>query len=339
MRASGRGSFVRVLHPGIGPSRRGAARYALATCRLPTRRPRSPDDRTAAPAHSLENVWLVQATYAPDAAETRVPFRARHLARIATLKAAGTIVEAGAFLDMSGVPADGPRRGRGRRHRDRPPGHLHAERRVGRAARQAVRSRRARSGGVAAADRAASARAHDARRVHRRRAPPAARPRRTPRSRAARRGASGRGRRAGAGPRPRAPRDPGRAALRASDQGTRGGPARWRRPGRPPRPPVAGAGAGRAACTLVASTTVRRPVPQPPRQGRVEGGEGRARWRAWSAASPEIALPEARPTRAPRTAAKWRAANVDLPLPAAPDEDDQARIRQDDDRRRHPFPP
>jgi uncharacterized protein YciI len=55
-----------------------------------------------APAHSLENVWVVQATYAPDAAETRVPFRPRHLARIATLKAAGTIVEAGAFLDMSG---------------------------------------------------------------------------------------------------------------------------------------------------------------------------------------------------------------------------------------------
>ena len=56
----------------------------------------------AAPAHSLENVWVVQATYAPDAAETRVPLRARHLARIATLMAAGTVVEAGAFLDMSG---------------------------------------------------------------------------------------------------------------------------------------------------------------------------------------------------------------------------------------------
>ena len=55
-----------------------------------------------APAHSLENVWLVQATYAPDAAETRVPFRARHLARLATLKAVGTVIEAGAWLDMSG---------------------------------------------------------------------------------------------------------------------------------------------------------------------------------------------------------------------------------------------
>jgi uncharacterized protein YciI len=55
-----------------------------------------------APAHSLESVWVVQATYAPDAAETRVPFRARHLARMASLMAAGTIIEVGAFLDMSG---------------------------------------------------------------------------------------------------------------------------------------------------------------------------------------------------------------------------------------------
>jgi uncharacterized protein YciI len=57
------------------------------------------------PAHSLETVWVVQATYAPDAAETRVPFRAQHLAGLARLKAAGTIVEAGAFLDMSGSMA------------------------------------------------------------------------------------------------------------------------------------------------------------------------------------------------------------------------------------------
>jgi len=54
------------------------------------------------PAATLETVWFVQATYAPDAAETRVPLRPRHLARIAELKAAGVIVEAGAFLDMSG---------------------------------------------------------------------------------------------------------------------------------------------------------------------------------------------------------------------------------------------
>ena len=53
------------------------------------------------PTATLETVWFVEATYAPDAAETRVPLRPRHLARVAELKAAGVIVEAGAFLDMS----------------------------------------------------------------------------------------------------------------------------------------------------------------------------------------------------------------------------------------------
>jgi uncharacterized protein YciI len=53
------------------------------------------------PAHSIEPVWFVQATYAPDGAETRVPFRARHLARSAELKAAGIVVEVGAFADVS----------------------------------------------------------------------------------------------------------------------------------------------------------------------------------------------------------------------------------------------
>ena len=60
------------------------------------------DDAPApVPAHSLETVWLVQATYAPDAAETRAPFRARHLARVAELMAAGVIIEAGAYTDVS----------------------------------------------------------------------------------------------------------------------------------------------------------------------------------------------------------------------------------------------
>lgn len=55
-----------------------------------------------APAPAIENVWVVEATYAPDAAETRAPIRPAHLARIAALKADGTIVEAGGYLDMSG---------------------------------------------------------------------------------------------------------------------------------------------------------------------------------------------------------------------------------------------
>jgi uncharacterized protein YciI len=53
------------------------------------------------PAHSIEQVWLVQAMYAPEGAETRGPFRARHLARAAELKAAGVIIEVGAFADVS----------------------------------------------------------------------------------------------------------------------------------------------------------------------------------------------------------------------------------------------
>lgn len=55
----------------------------------------------ATPTATLEPVWFIQATYAPDAAEARVPVRPRHLARIAELKVAGVIVEAGAFMDMS----------------------------------------------------------------------------------------------------------------------------------------------------------------------------------------------------------------------------------------------
>ena len=50
---------------------------------------------------AIESVWLVEATYAPDAAETRVPFRAEHIARLQALKRDGVVVEAGAFVDVS----------------------------------------------------------------------------------------------------------------------------------------------------------------------------------------------------------------------------------------------
>ena len=49
----------------------------------------------------IEPVWLVEATYAPDAAETRTPFRAEHLARILERRDAGIYVEGGAFADVS----------------------------------------------------------------------------------------------------------------------------------------------------------------------------------------------------------------------------------------------
>jgi uncharacterized protein YciI len=51
---------------------------------------------------AIERIWIVESAYAPDAAERRAPVRAEHLARIAGLREAGTILEAGAFADMSG---------------------------------------------------------------------------------------------------------------------------------------------------------------------------------------------------------------------------------------------
>ena len=54
-----------------------------------------------AAATPIELVWLVEATYAPDAAETRVPFRAEHIARLRGLKRQGIVIEAGAFTDVS----------------------------------------------------------------------------------------------------------------------------------------------------------------------------------------------------------------------------------------------
>jgi len=50
---------------------------------------------------AIEPVWLVEATYAPDAAESRIPFRSEHLARLGELKRRGIVVEAGAFSDVS----------------------------------------------------------------------------------------------------------------------------------------------------------------------------------------------------------------------------------------------
>jgi uncharacterized protein YciI len=53
------------------------------------------------PSAAIEPVWFIEATYAPDAAETRVPFRAEHLARLVELKQADVVIEVGAFADVS----------------------------------------------------------------------------------------------------------------------------------------------------------------------------------------------------------------------------------------------
>ena len=56
-------------------------------------------DPSAAP--SIEPVWFVEATYAPDGAEARVPFRAEHVAEAAARLADGRYAFVGAFADVS----------------------------------------------------------------------------------------------------------------------------------------------------------------------------------------------------------------------------------------------
>ncbi|MGA3030881.1 MAG: YciI family protein [Candidatus Limnocylindrales bacterium] len=50
---------------------------------------------------AIESIWVVEATLGPDAAERRPAVRAEHLTRLARLREAGTVIEAGAFADMS----------------------------------------------------------------------------------------------------------------------------------------------------------------------------------------------------------------------------------------------
>lgn len=49
----------------------------------------------------MEPVFVIEATYAPDAAETRPAHRPTHLARIVELRRSGVVLEAGAYPDMS----------------------------------------------------------------------------------------------------------------------------------------------------------------------------------------------------------------------------------------------
>jgi hypothetical protein len=48
---------------------------------------------------SIEEVWLVECTYTPEAAERRPAVRATHLARVSRLKQEGTLIEGGAYTD------------------------------------------------------------------------------------------------------------------------------------------------------------------------------------------------------------------------------------------------
>jgi uncharacterized protein YciI len=53
------------------------------------------------PNVAIEPVFFVEGVLAPDAEELRRPVRARHLERIAALREAGVVLEAGALGDLS----------------------------------------------------------------------------------------------------------------------------------------------------------------------------------------------------------------------------------------------
>ena len=51
---------------------------------------------------AIEQIWAIEGVYASDAEQRRPAVRAEHLVRIGELRAAGTVVETGAFQDMGG---------------------------------------------------------------------------------------------------------------------------------------------------------------------------------------------------------------------------------------------
>ena len=50
---------------------------------------------------NVEPIFVIEATYAPDAAETRPAVRPKHLARIGELMREGRVIEGGGYADLS----------------------------------------------------------------------------------------------------------------------------------------------------------------------------------------------------------------------------------------------
>jgi uncharacterized protein YciI len=50
---------------------------------------------------AIETIFVIEATYGPDAEETRRPFRPEHLRRISELRDSGVVIDAGGYLDFS----------------------------------------------------------------------------------------------------------------------------------------------------------------------------------------------------------------------------------------------
>jgi uncharacterized protein YciI len=53
------------------------------------------------PGVAIETIYIVEATYAPDASESRRPVRIEHLDRVMEMRRAGILLEAGGYADFS----------------------------------------------------------------------------------------------------------------------------------------------------------------------------------------------------------------------------------------------
>lgn len=53
------------------------------------------------PGLAVETIYIVEATYAPDASEKRPPVRVDHLSRVMEMRDEGILLEAGGFADFS----------------------------------------------------------------------------------------------------------------------------------------------------------------------------------------------------------------------------------------------
>lgn len=53
------------------------------------------------PGVAIETIYIVEATYAPDASESRRPVRIEHLGRVMEMRRAGILIEAGGYADFS----------------------------------------------------------------------------------------------------------------------------------------------------------------------------------------------------------------------------------------------
>ena len=53
------------------------------------------------PGVAIETIYIVEATYGPDASESRRPVRLQHLERIIDMRRKGVLLEAGGYADFS----------------------------------------------------------------------------------------------------------------------------------------------------------------------------------------------------------------------------------------------